>query len=238
MTISVGVHASQQAAGSGGVTSAAIDTSGANLLVAVACYNHGATITFSDSKSNTWNKLTNQDTSGASAVIYWSTPTSVGSGHTFTVAGTSSFSTFAVGAFSSALASSPFDVQTGGFTSSTVTQATGNVTPTVTNEILIAGLGWNGASSPLPTVSNGFTVLDNADFLTSKNFGVSLAYKIQTSIVTEGTTFTKQAPANNMAAVIASFKAAVGGGSPLMRATDLSGLGASGGFFHDPTGGP
>src|SRR5262245_31953689 len=100
------------------VTTGAIDTTGATLLILVVGQESAvADCAISDSKGNTWNALTEQVEGAGRGAIYWSRPTSVGSGHTFTAEQTNSFPAICVEAWSGAHAS-PFDQQNGAHSAS------------------------------------------------------------------------------------------------------------------------
>src|SRR4051812_10619033 len=88
MAIGLVAHATAQySSASSGCTSGAIDTSGANFLVASVSFLVGGTPVLSDSKGNTWTARTTVN-GGTSAIkeFYVTNPT-VGSGHTFTISG-------------------------------------------------------------------------------------------------------------------------------------------------------
>ena len=126
--MAIGVVASTGKAGTqNGVTSNAIDTTGANLIVLAVSYYGGLGNTLiagevSDSKGNTWTALTNRGSNNAGNVrlFYCSNPT-VGSGHTFTASDSGGGGTypslFAI-ALSGAKTSSPFDLENGSNTTS------------------------------------------------------------------------------------------------------------------------
>ena len=197
-------------------TSAAFDSSGcANcLIVAVwSAYQVGTVPTgVIDDKGNPYSCLTvsNTNTSNSEAICI-SRATTVGAGHTVsTVGGNGDFPSIAVAAFSGSVAS-PTDVQA-------VANSSGiagvfispGVTPSVVNELLVTGISFN-ASSTAPTIDSGFTVPANVfqNFVSGTGEGVSLAYLIQTSIVSETPTWTTSTsvPGNNqLAASIATFK--------------------------------
>jgi hypothetical protein len=142
MAFAVVSHTSAQVADV--LTTSAIDTTGADLLIAVGCsFSHLGP--FSDSKGNTWHALTSQQSGppGVGAIAYaWNA--TVGSGHTFSYgldrSSGDGFNGLAVAAFyGSQTSSDPFDVQNGSSTGSASSLATGSVTPGVNNELLIFG---------------------------------------------------------------------------------------------------
>src|SRR5258708_3690000 len=108
MAISL-VISSAVAGGANGGTTAAVDTSGANLLVAYVI-TQGA-VTVSDSKSNTWSALTNSVNGFLNGQFFYAKGATTGTGHTFTVSGSSSVSVIQVNAYSGADTVSPFDQQ-------------------------------------------------------------------------------------------------------------------------------
>jgi hypothetical protein len=74
-------------------------------------------------------------------------------------------------------AASPFDVENG-FNGSGTTLQPGSVTPSEANELLITALAFNGSGSPL-SINLGFTVIEDANFVSGQSYGVGLAYLIQ-----------------------------------------------------------
>jgi hypothetical protein len=188
------------------VTTAAIDTTGANLLVIAVTFDTTATQTISDSKGNTWNALTRTTNTSSGAVLYWSTPTSVGSSHTFSNTGTSNFSSICVMAFSGAAASTPFDQENGATNSSTTLQP-GSITPSQNNEIVVTGFGFNQAGTPV-SINSSFTQPTAAiEFSSGAHYGLGMAYIIQTTATAVNPTWTRTNTQTN-AARIASFKSA------------------------------
>jgi hypothetical protein len=194
------------------VDSSAIDTSGADLLVFVlADYRAVAVGTVSDSKSNTWTQaLTYNDGSASRVTLYYSRPTTVGSGHIFsyTTSPTLSYPSICIAAFSGSVAS-PLDQSAGNTTAGATSLAPGSVTPTETNELIVAALSWGDAINTV--AMTGYTVYQqNYDTLVG-SLGSGLGWKVQTSISAENPTWTWGSSAHASAG-IATFKAAGGGG--------------------------
>lgn len=160
--------------GQGTVTTGAIDSTGADLLVVLAV---GGFLTITDSKSNSWSALTQGTQDFTDCRISYSRPTSVGSGHTFTTGG--SYMAVLVAAFSGSVVS-PFDQENGGVSNDGTSGSGGSVTPTENNELVIAGLGLGGNGSS-PSVDSGFTIAQSKNAVSGVNFGGALAYKIQTT---------------------------------------------------------
>lgn len=189
------------------VTTAAIDTTGANLLVALVCSaSNNATLT--DSKSNTWTGLTGQSTGNGAIRIYYCYGGTVGSGHTFTA--TTGAPSIVVYAFANA-AASPFDQQNGTQTSvAGTTIAPGSITPTQNEEILVAG----AAAGVVPETVNlsGF-YQDEIALLGGQHYSLSTFFKMQQTAAAFNPTFTFNASSGTSAAASASFKTTISSGS-------------------------
>lgn len=189
------------------VTTAAINTTGADLIVLeVSDYLLDSPSTISDSKGNTWTTLTTYDSGqfNRSRLMYVKNPT-VGSGHTFTATTTTGYPSIAVQAWSGAHLTSPFDQQNGsGFFAATSIQP-GSITPTENNELVVTGVGSLivGAVS----VNGGFTISDQVDYSPGVHFAVALAHLVQTTAAAANPTWSWSGAAQG-ATGIASFKAA------------------------------
>ncbi|HEX7769696.1 MAG TPA: hypothetical protein VF422_06670 [Dokdonella sp.] len=188
------------------VTTSGINTAGADLLVAIVAQESAvADAAFSDSKGNTWTKLTGQTESPGKSVLYWCRPTSVGSGHTFTATQSSSRPSVCVEAWSGS-ATSPFDQQNGAHSSDGgATLATGSVTPTQDNELVIAGAAARGQT--VSSIDGGFT-LANSQAGSATNDGAAIAYLVQTSATAANPTWTFGTAGSIKMALIATFKQA------------------------------
>ena len=181
--------------GSAGGTSAAIDSTGATLLIAVVTSaSSGATI--ADSKSNVWTALNQYGTIAPYTTIFYAKNPTVGAGHTVTVTGTYVGACFA--AFSGADLSAPFDAQQNG-NSSGATQP-GSITPAENNALVIGSAGEGGGAAPNTT---SMTMLGSWAFSGGNWYGGGAAYSIQTTATPINPTWTGAA-LNGLA--IASFK--------------------------------
>lgn len=213
MTIALLTHT-----GKGGATplaSVAIDTTGATLIVVLASAAGigPQTLSVADNKGNTWSPLTaiQQTNSNACRVqLYYTIPTSVGAGHTFTVTATGTGfggTGVEVACFSGTAASSVFDQQNGAqFNIGTSIQA-GNITPTVDNEVVIAGMTTDGNFVVL-SIDSSYIITDN-NGATKAN--TAMAYIIQTTASATNPAWTTSGTGGAVA-TIASFKA--GGATP------------------------
>lgn len=189
---------------SSGVTTGSIDTTGCDFLVAaVGEYAGSSGTSMTDSKGNTWNIITSNNGTTRTHICYC-VPTSVGSGHTFSWAGSSVFASIVVAGFSGAHAS-PFD-QSNGSTGSSATLATGSVTPSEDDELLITS-STSVDSAGVPTINSGFTVVDGLPYSPSNYFSVAMGMKIQTAAGAENPTWT-WTNSSEVAAKIVTFKKA------------------------------
>lgn len=206
--------------GSGG-TSGSMDTTGADtLFLTVSCL-ASDTPTVSDSKSNTWTLIRSQNDSGALVknVLYRSdTPASVGSGHTFTVT-PGTFIGVAVTAFAGGATSSILDQQNStGSGAGASTIHLGSITPTVDNTLVITSLETSDGVDA-SSINQSFTIATHVA-AGGSNFGAALAYLVQTTAAAVDPTWTNSGGSNYLAANIANFKTAAGGGGSV---NDLSG---------------
>jgi len=194
------------ASGNAGATTPAINTTGATLVVMNVAANTGYTV--SDSKGNTWNTLTpvGNATFGFSTLWYCS-PCTVGTGHTFTFSGASLLGSIFVAAFSgSGAVGTQATGGVGGIGATTCT--TGSVTPTQTNQLVVSGYQKDINFAPL-FVNNSFIITDEFRFNSGANYGGGLAYRL-TSAATP-ITWTGNATQGRDGCSLASFLNAVAG---------------------------
>lgn len=178
-------------------TSAAVDTTGATLLIAVASTFVNPT-TVSDSKGNSWTALTLRGTGSAVQLFYAVNPT-VGTGHTFTDGGFN-FGTVCYAAFSGVDAVSPYDTDTGGHAAGNVQP--GSITPAANNELLVAGLCWYPSNTV--SIDSGFSITDQRDY--TGNMGSALAYLVQGAAAAVNPTWSASSSFTDAAAAMAAFK--------------------------------
>jgi hypothetical protein len=199
-----------------GVTSDAIDTSGASLLIIVISYLTAPTV--SDSKGNTWTPVTAVGpTSGGNngRMYYAAGGITVGSGHTFTVSGAASFSPIAAAAYSGA-DSSPFEAEgTGATGTNAAPSAATGVTPAEDNELVIAwvALGVDAPAS-VSSIDGGFTIRQSVQGVAGVSFGLGLADLIQTSGAAADPTWTLSANESWATNVACFTAAAAAAGNP------------------------
>lgn len=182
-----------------------IDTTGADFIVLVAASVVGVASVISDSKGNTWTALTAHDNgSNSRGTIHYCNNPTVGTGHTFTNTCTAGAPAIAVAAYSGADLVTPFDQENGNANTSGTTIATGSITPTVGNELIIVGLtgAWTGTAAV-----NVGTILNQAAFPGSNAYGIALAHQIQTVATPRDATWSGLS-SSEKEALIASFKTA------------------------------
>ena len=196
---------SAQPFASGGGTTTGINTTGAGLLICVTSYFSGATgVTMADSKSNTWTPLTAATSANTKCNVYYSVPTSVGASHTASFTGSSLFPTFYFAAFAFG-AASPADQQSTNNGSSTSATST-SITPSVDNELVIAGVGTNANGAAITAPGGSFTTINSTLAASSGNaIGGGAAYWIQTTASAASPTWTV-ASSSDWTTKMASFK--------------------------------
>jgi len=191
------------------VTTSAIDTSGADLIVlSVASYIVVSNPLPSDSKGNTWHPARSAFSASLSRVsLYYAYNPTVGTGHTFTcgIPATQNFPSISVVAVSGALLTDPLDQTNGGTASSSTTVSTGNITPTQDNELIVTSVAGQ-ADITTGTPPSGFTIQTSVTFAGGVHWSSGIATQIQTTATTIGATWTLGTGTH--CAVIASFTAA------------------------------
>ena len=217
MAIALVANTIAQSTGTGSVTTSGINTTGASLIVVgFAGYVDSPFGTLTDSNGNTWTPLTTYQASGDTkwkVKLYYAENPTVGSGHTFTWTSTFNYPSISVAAFSGAKTSTVFDVENGGTVASGTTLATGSVTPSEDNELLVSILGHNDTVTI--SIDGSFTISDQVSKSVGHAIGLAMAYKIQTSLGAENPTWTNSATfsaSDPGMAAIATFKAVAAGG--------------------------
>lgn len=190
------------------VTTSAIDTTGATLLVVeIADFTTGST-TLTDSKGNTWQGRTRKsDAGGAGCRLYDCVTPTVGSGHTFTATPTgTSVPSFAIMAWSGS-AASPFDRENG--TGSSLSP--GSVTPAADNALVIQALDHEATAGAI-SINSGYTIADVIGIVGGSHFGSAFAYIVQSTATATNPAWTTGGAANLSSSVCAVYLAATGGG--------------------------
>jgi hypothetical protein len=191
-----------QVGAAGGVTTAAIDTTGADLIVALVGRGDGAQgqPSMTDNQGNSYALAVSDITSPSGTPVwlfYVHTPV-VRTGHTFS--SNTPYGPLLVAAFKGS-AAAPLDQTNHAYNAATSSLQPGSITPTQANELLISGCV-TGAN--VTGVDSGFTVTDNIGFVSSVSDGGALAYLIETAIAARNPTWSLVSSAQ-ISALIASF---------------------------------
>lgn len=163
------------APGPSGGTTAAIDTTGATLLVvSLATYVGFGTPVLTDSKGNTWIGLTAQAAGSTGERLWYCLSPVVGTGHTFSVSGSNVFPAIFVYAFSGVASYQTESGATGGVTSPL---ASGSVTPTANGALVVTGRA--ASSTVTDSVSPAGFTLASLPYTAGVSVQGSAAYYVQ-----------------------------------------------------------
>ncbi len=165
------------------LTSTTVNTTTANLLI-ISIIDYGINTVVSDSKSNTWTSWP-ANVNGhafADSKVFYSVPTTVGSGHTFTYSCFGDgYAGFIVYAFKSATGT-PFREGGGnGFSDGWSGTGTTSVpsgyaaTPSITGDLALALLN-ETSTTGAPTINSGYSAVDFVPG-SSNNFSCATAWK-------------------------------------------------------------
>jgi hypothetical protein len=126
----------------------------------------------------------------------------VGTGHTFTVSGTSLFQSLIASAFSGVATASPFDVENGAGSAGATSIATGSVTPSQANSLIVTTVGslWSSHS-----IDSGFTEIADVAYSAGNHFSIAAAYLVQSAASAVNPTWSGPT-SEDSAARIAVFK--------------------------------
>ncbi len=215
-------HVAMTPAGNNGGTSGAIVTTGANLIeVTIAQNSPAAPVTLSDSKTNVWTLVASR-TDGAPAsklYIYICFNPVVGSGHTFTISGATSYSSMTISAWSGVDTSYGVDqISAGGATTSSPVSP-GSITPTPNSgSLIISGASVSGdlTGGRVFSVGSGFTISDQVSFTSGLYFGNATGYLIQGAAAAVNPSWSYPGTIGGMAALSVSFKASGAVGAPVI----------------------
>ena len=218
----------------GSVTTSAIDTTGASLLVLWTAYAHGDTPIVSDSKGNSFSPLTEWVSDSPNFLFFLCANPVVGSGHTFTLdAGSGSTPSLGVMAFSG-LSNAAAD-QEQGFTSldpvggGANTQADmHSITPSDDGALIVVGHADDTfASDPVASNDGGIltrvdTIQLNDPFGTPDHYSLATWWGVQPTAAAINVHINWGATAS-YAQGIAALLPAVGGASSFRRTQTLHG---------------
>lgn len=158
------------------VTTAGVDTSGANLIVVYVAYAQGTTPAISDNQGNTLNYVALTERVAAASFngrLYYVMNPTVGAGHTFTATASSSFPSIFALAFSGVTA---FDQESGAGGSGGSVQP-GSLTPPSDGALFVCGL--SDSDGDTDTINSSFLKQDGFAIAGGAAFGGAMAYLIQ-----------------------------------------------------------
>ncbi|MBE3135528.1 MAG: hypothetical protein IMZ55_18830 [Acidobacteria bacterium] len=193
----IALVAEEEGYGQHAVTTDAIDTTGATLIV-IAVGDRAEVVipVITDSKSNVWQQLTEQKDAYARAALFYCESPVVGSGHTFTATLAWGRNNIVVMAFSGA---GKYEAENGA-TDAASTGQPGAVSPLQDGEVVVSGICF--VATGTASIDGGFTAY-NCPGVSVDGAG---AYLIQTTKAAANPTWTWSA--GNAAMVIACFAAA------------------------------
>jgi len=177
MAVSVISYATKAGA-LGGVTSNAVDTTGANLIVLTAAWFNVVTpdVTIADSKGNTWTPLTKASQIGIVLRLYYCLNPTVGTGHTFSATGTNVEASIGVVVASGIAGYYSQNFSNGG--TGTAVQP-GSVTPSLDGSLIITSAMIGGTAGTC-SINNSFTS-SFAEYNSGVADGVAIGYLIQSA---------------------------------------------------------
>lgn len=202
-------------------TTAAINTTGADLIVLIAGAFNSTLATPTDSVGITWTGLTQRNQTagnpyGTNRVRMWyaytgSTGWGTSSSHTFTL-NNSGNSVISVIAFSGAKTSGdPFDQQNTGFNNESATVQTGSITPSVNACLIVCGETAGAFSNSTQTVDSSIT---STDTIANSPLAAAQGWYEQPTAGAINPTWTHSNSGDVFLGAIASFLPSAGGGGP------------------------
>jgi hypothetical protein len=214
MAFTLIAHGGELLGTNGGTTVGAgvLNTTGCDFIVVVEHFFGTTSGTLSDSRGlSGWTALTKQDSNPTECgcVIWYNKNANGGTGHSFTITGSSSFSAVEIAAFSGSDLTAPFDVEVGVSVITSTTTPIPQITPSVANELIIWGCTLIQSTATC-TIDVGTELDETAS--TAVYCGAS-AYEIQTTATARTATWTHTSYKSS--GVAATFKSAAGGGGNL-----------------------
>jgi hypothetical protein len=165
----------------GTVTTPAITTTGVTRLYAVTA-GAGAAPTVTDSKSNSWTACTTYNGGSFYVLISYCNNPTVGTGHTFTGAHSSSYPGIAIVGFGGTVTSGAKDLDVGAAVSGgSYAGSSGSGTPAYDNEVVIGGICYgntSGGSITTMTSVPPFTAGSIVPYNNGDDSGVGIAWTV------------------------------------------------------------
>ncbi len=198
---STGVDANSNVTGNINTVGASLITCSASSFVVVP--------TLTDNQSNTWTELTRQTNpfNGDVTSIYYVVSPATSATHTVTLAALAGQPSVQCIAWTGTKLASPFDVQNGATTNTASSLATGSVTPSENNEIVVTGLTCTTCTAEM--IDSGFTIQATSAWVSGKGLEGAIGYIIQTTAGAVNPTWS-WTTANRANDVVATFKSGAG----------------------------
>lgn len=214
--ITVVTSAIKQSTNSNGTTTAALDTTGATLLVfGIAHLDAQGPGTPSDSKANTWAQAATAGNTCGIDIFYVKNP-AVGSGHTFSNTGTANYPSLFILAFAGTDTSADRDQQNSATASTATTIQPGSVTPSTNNQVVVTVVCETAVSGTW-SIDGGFTISNQGPVQAGAAYGGGMAYLIQTTAAAANPTWTTNSAAAFLSAGVDTFKTAASAGDVTTR---------------------
>ena len=206
-------------------TSAAIDTTGANLIVTVQGGLNYGDLPW-DSAGNSYTDALSVSEATAPNYLrfcYCYGPTTSAT-HTFRQNNSSIYCGLVVAAFGGAQ-TGPLDASTNSTTSASAvtTLSPGSITPTMSNEVLISGLCGRYANSSSPTVAGGMGLVGTVWGHGGYSWGVGMAYVIQTAAGAVNPAWSLSSSAAVAGSIAFKSTSSSGGAAPPVRRRVITG---------------
>jgi hypothetical protein len=221
MSFTIVAATSAGSADGSSVTTAPINTTGADLIVVGASMGVGFLgVVLSDSHSNTWTALTPQSISGATNCLFYCHAPIVGTCHTFTLTGSGNFPSMGVLAVSGSTVS-PLEAQSGFSTGSTVaTIQPGLLSPVAGGDLFTSSIAGNPAFGL--EIDSGFSK-STVDWTAGLYIAGGIAWLIQGSAAAINPSWSCTGTFSGAATTMATFSPAAippVGGSSLAAVAD------------------
>jgi len=190
---------------SGGVTSSAINTIGADLIVFT--YSGSGAVALTDSQGNTWLTAVSTTPNQSASISYTRNPNTSAT-HTFTA--TNNNCACAILAYSGSLTSvDPKDQTNSADLITPTTEQPGSITPTQNNELIVYLNSLDAPTANTAGVDSGFTVQFFIEVIVNNAYGSVTSTLVQGTAAAVNPTMTRgQAGAHTDSALIVSFEGA------------------------------
>lgn len=192
MTFGLLSHTAKGSTGAGfpsSVTTSAIDTTGADIIIVSRADYSNADVGLNDSASNTWVKLIDYQpaTSLVYIAVYMAVAPITSASHTFTtpIDGNGTFPSIAVAAFTGTKNTAANDQSATASTAAASTLQPGSITPS-SGSALVYGVASSASTS---TTITGLTLLDDVAYSGSVHVSITHGYIIQNAAAAINPTF-------------------------------------------------